>query len=285
MATIVDGNALSRELRQEIAAEIEALASASGIPARVAIVQIGDDAAAGMYTRRLQRTFSDADVNVEIHHLGGDVSREEAEALVRGLSQDQALHGIQIQTPLPPQIGLTRLLAQLDPHKDVDGIHPENAGRLAQGQPWIVPATPLGGLEILLRHQIPISGARAVVVGRSTTVGRPMALLLIQHDATVTVCHSRTRDLGAIVREAEIVAVAAGRAGLVTADMIRPGAAVVDFGVNLVDGKTVGDVDPAAAATAGLFTPVPGGTGPVTNAMLLQNTLTIYRSAAGGEPR
>jgi methylenetetrahydrofolate dehydrogenase (NADP+) / methenyltetrahydrofolate cyclohydrolase len=285
VAKIVDGNALSRELRQEIADQIAAIATATGIPARVAIVQIGDDAAASMYTRRLQRTFSDANVNAEIHQFAEAVSQAEIETLLRVLSEDEALHGIQIQTPLPPQLDMAGLLAHLDPRKDVDGIHPENAGRLAQGRPAIVPATPAGGLEILLRHQVPLEGARAVVVGRSTTVGRPMALLLIQHNATVTVCHTRTRDLAGTIREAEVVAVAAGRAGLVTADMIRPGAAVVDFGVNFVDGKTVGDVDPAAAEVAGLFTPVPGGTGPVTNAMLLKNTLTIYRSATGGEPQ
>jgi methylenetetrahydrofolate dehydrogenase (NADP+)/methenyltetrahydrofolate cyclohydrolase len=176
---------------------------------------------------------------------------------------------------------LARLLEALDPTKDLDGIHPANAGLLAQGRPAVVPATPLGGLEILLRHQIEISGARAVVVGRSTPVGRPMALLLIQNDATVTVCHSRTRAMGDVTREADILAVAAGRAGLVTREMVRPGAAVIDFGVNVIEGKAVGDVAPDVAEIAGLFTPVPGGTGPLTTAMLLKNTLQLYSTAIG----
>jgi methylenetetrahydrofolate dehydrogenase (NADP+)/methenyltetrahydrofolate cyclohydrolase len=200
---------------------------------------------------------------------------------VRGLSSDPSIHGIQIQTPVPPQVPLAALLDALNPTKDVDGIHPTNAGLLAQGRPAVVPATPLGGLEVLLRHEVPISGARAVVVGRSTPVGRPMALLLIQRDATVTVCHTRTRDMGSVTRQAEILAVAAGRAGLVTADMVRPGAAVIDFGVNVVDGKPVGDVAPDVAEKANLFTPVPGGTGPLTTVMLLRNTLELYSRSLG----
>src|SRR4051794_14054265 len=191
MATIVDGNALAREIRDEVAESFAKLAAPDRVPPRVAIVLIGQDEAATVYTRRLQRTFTDASVGVELHDLPTSASLIEAEALVRGLSEDERIHGIQLQTPLPPQIPLSALLDVLDPHKDLDGIHPANAGLLAQGRPSIVPATPLGGLEILLRHNVPLSGARAVVVGRSTTVGRPMALLLIQRDATVTVCHTR----------------------------------------------------------------------------------------------
>jgi methylenetetrahydrofolate dehydrogenase (NADP+)/methenyltetrahydrofolate cyclohydrolase len=230
-----------------------------------------------MYTRQLQRVFSAAGIVVDLHELPWEVAPEEAASLIRTLSARRGLHGIQIQTPLPPQVPLERLLEALTPAKDLDGMHPFNAGCLAQGHPTIIPATPRAGMEILLRHGVPLTGARAVVVGRSPTVGRPMALLLLQHDATVTVCHSRTKNLGDTVRQAEIVAVAAGRPGLVTADMISPAASVVDFGTSVVDGKTVGDVDPAAAERASLFTPVPGGVGPITTAMLLHNALTLYR--------
>jgi methylenetetrahydrofolate dehydrogenase (NADP+) / methenyltetrahydrofolate cyclohydrolase len=281
MGTIVDGNALAREIREGLAAEFARISASSGVPPRLAIFQFAGAAAAGQYTRRLRATFEEAGVGVDLHELPESASTAEAQELVKGLNADRALHAVQIQVPLPAHVPLPTLLEVLDPTKDVDGIHPHNAGLLAQGRPAIAPATPLGGLEILLRHNIEITGARAVVVGRSTQVGRPLALLLLQRDATVTICHTRTRNLGAVIQEADIVAVAAGRAGLVTAEMIRPGAAVVDFGTNFVGGKTVGDVDPAAADRASLFTPVPGGAGPVTTAMLLRNTLTLYQQAIG----
>jgi methylenetetrahydrofolate dehydrogenase (NADP+)/methenyltetrahydrofolate cyclohydrolase len=280
LGTIVDGNALGREIRAEVAEGFAALAAtASGPPPRVAIVQVGDDPAAGSYTRHLVRTFAQAGVEAEDHSLPASSSLADVTRLVSSLSASPAIHGIQVQTPLPPHIPLADVLTVLDPAKDLDGIHPMNAGLLAQGHPSIVPATPLGGLEILRRHAVPIAGARAAVIGRSMPVGRPMALLLLQHDATVTICHSRTRSLEVVLAEAEIVAVAVGRPGLVRAQMLRPGAAVIDFGTNFVDGKSVGDVEPAAAERAGLFTPVPGGTGPVTAAMLLRNALTLYRRA------
>jgi methylenetetrahydrofolate dehydrogenase (NADP+)/methenyltetrahydrofolate cyclohydrolase len=284
VATIVDGNALSREICEQVGQAFTEARSRSGVTPHLAIVQPQGDEASAVYTRRLQRTFSTAGVQVTVHDLPAEASAAEASTLIASLSADPTVHAIQIQTPLPPQLQLGDLLAALDPAKDVDGIHPQNTGLLAQGRPGLAPATPLGGMEILRRYDVPIAGARAVVVGRSPTVGRPMALLLLQHDATVTVCHSRTKSLDSVVGEAEILAVAAGRPGLVTAEMIRPGATVVDFGVNVIDGKLVGDVEPAAAERAGVFTPVPGGTGPVTNAMLLRNALTIYRRAIGEAP-
>lgn len=281
MGTIVDGNALAREIRGEVAEGFAALAELGGPPPRVAIIQVGDDPAAGSYTRHLIRTFTQAGVAAEDHSLPASCSLDDVVRLVSSLSASPAIHGIQVQTPLPMQVPLADVVTALDPAKDLDGIHPLNAGLLAQGRPSVVPATPLGGLEILLRHGVPIAGARAVVIGRSTTVGRPMALLLLQRDATVTICHSRTPSLEAALAEAEILAVAAGRPGIVRAEMVRPGAAVIDFGINFVDGKRVGDVEPAAAERAGIFTPVPGGTGPVTTAMLLSNTLALYRRAVG----
>jgi methylenetetrahydrofolate dehydrogenase (NADP+)/methenyltetrahydrofolate cyclohydrolase len=283
VATIVNGSALSLEICEQLGQSFAELIGRSGVIPSLAIVQPEGDDAAAVYTRRLRRTFTNAGVEVTVHQLRAQAPPGDAPRLIATLSADPAVHAIQILTPLPPNVQLGDLLTELDPDKDVDGIHPQNTGLLAQGRPGLAPATPLGGMEILRRHQVPIAGARAVVVGRSPTVGRPMALLLIQQDATVTVCHSRTQSLGAIIGEAEILAVAAGRPGLVTAEMIRPGATVIDFGTTVVDDKLVGDVDPAAADRASLITPVPGGTGPVTNAMLLRNALTIYRRAIGVE--
>jgi len=220
-------------------------------------------------------------VEADVHQLEASVDLADVTGLLSKLNGSAEIHGIQIQTPLPPQLPLAQVVDALDPAKDLDGIHPHNLGLLAQGRAAIVPATPLGGLEILLRHEVAISGARAVVLGRSTAVGRPMALLLLARDATVTVCHTRTRDLASVTREADILAVAAGRPRLVTADMVKPGTTVIDFGINVEDGKPVGDVDPAAAERASLFTPVPGGTGPVTAAMLMRNTLALYERALG----
>jgi len=285
LATIVDGNALSRMLREEAAAHIAELVQAGNPQPSIAIVQSVGEEAAGVYTRRLQRFLSEAGVGVRVIELAADATLDEARPVVEQLSADVAVHAIQLQTPLGRNISLADVVDVLDPTKDVDGVHPRNVGLLAQGRPAIVPATPAGGMEILFRHDVPISGARAVVVGRSTTVGRPMAFLLLQRDATVTICHTRTVGLEDIISQADIVVAAAGRAGLVPAKAIRAGAAVIDFGTNVVDGKMVGDVEPAAAERASVFTPVPGGTGPVTVAMLLRNTLDLYRRAIGVDRR
>lgn len=281
MTIVVDGNAILNEIQEEVTASFAAVAAARGVAPRVAIVQAAGDEGAAIYTRQLTRTFQRVGVQVEVHDLPADASISRARAVVQWLSEDPGVHGIQLQTPMPPQLPMAQLAAALDPGKDLDGVHPRNAGLLAQGMPDVVPATPLGGLEILLRHQVPLEGARAVIVGRSPTVGRPMALLLLARHATVTVCHTRTRDLSAVAQDAEILVAAAGKPGLISASMVRPGAAVIDFGVNFVDGRVVGDVDPHAVERAGLFTPVPGGTGPVTSAMLLRNTLALYRRAVG----
>ncbi|MSQ24045.1 MAG: bifunctional 5,10-methylenetetrahydrofolate dehydrogenase/5,10-methenyltetrahydrofolate cyclohydrolase [Chloroflexi bacterium] len=283
MTTIVDGNAILREIQAEVTRELAAASAASGIVPRIAIVQSGQDPAAALYTRRLSRVFQAAGFTVDVVDIDADASPETARSTLAKLSADPGIQGIQIQTPLPAHLSTSALVDVLDPRKDLDGIHPVNAGLLAQGTPDVVPATPLGGIEILQRHGVAMEGVNAVVVGRSPTVGRPMAMLLLLQHATVTICHTRTRDLGAITQSAEILACAAGRPGLITADMVQPGAAVIDFGVNVVDGKVVGDVVPEAAERAGLFTPMPGGTGPVTNAMLLRNALTLYRRVVGAE--
>ena len=275
----VDGNALARLIREETVQRFRAAAEASRITPRIAIVQLMGAAAATQYTRRLQRTFEEAGVVADLHELPEHATEIEAVALIHGLSEESEIHGIQIQTPIPDAVRFASLLDVLDPAKDLDGIHPQNAGLLAQGSPSIVPATPLGGMEILQRYGVRIAGSQAVVVGRSATVGRPMALLLLQANATVTICHTKTRDLHEQVGRADIVVAAAGRAGLIEAPMIRDGAAILDFGVNIIEGRTVGDVEPAAAQRASLFTPVPGGTGPVTSSMLLRNAFTLYERA------
>jgi len=283
VGTVVDGNALSRTLREETTAEIEQLVAGGHAQPRIAIVQAAGEEAAGIYTRRLQRLLTEAGVGVQVVDLPEGAAADEVRPLIEQLSADPGIHAIQLQTPLG-RVALADVVDVLDPAKDVDGIHPSNVGLLAQGRPSVVPATPAGGIEILLRYSVRLSGARAVVVGRSPTVGRPMAFMLLQRDATVTICHTRTTELELVIGEADIVVAAAGRAGLVPASAIRPGAAVVDFGTNVVDGKMVGDVEPAAADKASVFTPVPGGTGPVTVAMLLRNTVTVYRRAIGVDP-
>ena len=217
------------------------------------------------------------------HILPGTATQEEIVTVVSKLNDDPAVHGIMIQEPLPKGIDQAAIKAALSPDKDVDGVHPLNSGRLAQvapvGRPagvaaYFVPATPAGGLEILKRYEVPLQGKNAVVVGRSTIVGKPMALLLLRENATVTICHSRTQDLAAVCRQADILCAAVGRPKMIKGDWIKPGAVVIDFGVNFEDGKMCGDVDyDEAAKVAGMITPVPGGTGPITNMMLIRNVL------------
>jgi len=291
-AQILDGRALAKEIRAEIAAEVAAFKEKYGITPTIAVVRAGEDPASVSYANAIKKTFEKREMGFQLHVLPETASQDEMVELVRRLSADPNVHGIIIQEPLPKGMDEAAVKEALAPDKDVDGVHPVNAGRLAQvapvGRPpgvldYFVPATPLGGLEILKRYGIEISGKRAVVVGRSNIVGKPMALLLLRENATVTICHSRTRDLAAVCREADILCAAVGRARLITADMVKPGAVVIDFGVNFVDGKMVGDVDfEAVKEVAGAITPVPGGTGPMTNAMLLKNVLEAAKRQVGG---
>ncbi len=213
------------------------------------------------------------------HVLPADTDQAALEASIQALSDDRQISGVLVQMPLPPGLDAQRVIARLDPRKDVDGVHPTNTGRLAQGLPCFVPNTPAGGMELLRRNGIALAGRRAVVVGRSNIVGKPMALLLLAEHATVTIAHSRTPDLAAVLREADLVVAAVGRAGLITGAMLRPGAVVVDFGINVLEGGAlVGDVEFASAVeVAGAITPVPGGTGPMTNVMLMRNVLQAAR--------
>jgi methylenetetrahydrofolate dehydrogenase (NADP+)/methenyltetrahydrofolate cyclohydrolase len=282
-AQILDGRTVAKEIQAELAAEAAALKEKYGITPTIAVVRAGEDPASVSYANTIKKTFESQGFGFRLHVLPETAPQEEMIKLVKELSADPGVHGIILQEPFPKGWDEARIKESLDPAKDVDGVHPVNAGRLAQvapvGRPpgvldYFVPATPLGGLELLKRYGITISGKRAVVVGRSNIVGKPMAMLLLREDATVTICHSRTPDLGAVCREADILCVAVGRAKLITADMVKPGAVVVDFGVNFVDGKMVGDVDfEAVKEVASAITPVPGGTGPMTNAMLLKNVL------------
>jgi methylenetetrahydrofolate dehydrogenase (NADP+)/methenyltetrahydrofolate cyclohydrolase len=277
-ATILDGRALAKTLREELRAEVQAYA-ATGVVPTLAVVQVAGDAASERYVRSIQKACADVGIAFVHRLLPADADQATLESSVRGLSADPAISGVLIQLPLPAGLASAGAIAQLDSRKDVDGVHPLSAGLLAQGLPCLVPNTPAGGMELLRRNGITLAGKRAVVVGRSNIVGKPMALLLLQEHATVTIAHSRTPDLAEVVRAADIVVAAVGRAGLITGAMLRPGAIVVDFGINVLeDGAMAGDVDFASAAeVAGAITPVPGGTGPVTNVMLLRNVLQAAR--------
>jgi methylenetetrahydrofolate dehydrogenase (NADP+)/methenyltetrahydrofolate cyclohydrolase len=279
-ALILDGRAFAQEMRVELQAKVHSFREQRGVPPQLTVIQVAGDASSDRYVRSIRKLCDTIGVAFRLEHLPSDSTQETLNTTVAGCSADPAVHGILLQMPLPAHLQADQAVWHLDYRKDVDGIHPANAGLLAQGRPALVPNTPAGGIALLQRYSIDVAGKRAAVVGRSAIVGRPMALLLVQDHATVTICHSRTPDLGEILRECDIVAVAAGRPALITGDMLRPGATVLDFGINVQpDGSIVGDVDFASAAeVAGALTPVPGGTGPVTNVMLIRNLL----SAASG---
>lgn len=282
-AQILDGRPVAVAIKGELRAEGARLAARIGHRPAIAVVQMGHDPAADRYVRAIRRAFEHVELGFQLRALSREAPAADLEAALRDLNADARISGILVQMPLPAHV-LPDLVPQtLAPEKDVDGLHPINAGRLVAGDPrGLVPATPLGGLELLRRYNVPIAGRHAVVVGRSNVVGKPMALLLLHQHATVTIAHSRTTDLPALTRQADILVAATGRAGLIRAGMVRPGAVVVDFGVNVVDGKLVGDVAfEEVAAVAGAITPVPGGTGPMTNAMLIRNTLLAARRAHG----
>jgi len=273
----MDGKALAARVRAEVAGEVEEI----GRPVGLATVLVGDDQASAIYVRRKQEACEEVGIAPIHYELSGDTSEQELLALVAELNDDDRVTGILVQLPLPDHMDEGRVIRSIAPVKDVDGFHPASAGHLLQGEPTFVAATPAGIMEILRAYEIPLLGARAVVVGRSNIVGKPMALLLLGEHATVTVCHSRTRDLGAVVREADVVVAAVGRAGMVTSEMVKGGAAVVDVGINRVDGKVVGDVAEDVRGVAGYLTPVPGGVGPMTIASLLRNTVRAARYQSG----
>jgi methylenetetrahydrofolate dehydrogenase (NADP+)/methenyltetrahydrofolate cyclohydrolase len=283
-AQILDGRAMAKEVRQEIIAEVEEFKAQHDFVPTIAVVRAGDDPASVSYGKMIQRSFEGAGMGFAMHTLPDSATTDEVIDLVAKLNADGKVNGIMVQEPLPRGIDEDEVKATIRAAKDADGVSPINAGRLAQAAPiragepgvmdYLVPATPLGGLEMLLRAGVEISGKRAVVVGRSNIVGRPMSFLLMQHHATVSMCHSRTRPLGDVTRQADILCTAVGVANLIKGDMIKPGAIVIDFGFNRLGDKWVGDVDfEEAKEVAGMITPVPGGTGSMTNVILMRNVL------------
>jgi methylenetetrahydrofolate dehydrogenase (NADP+) / methenyltetrahydrofolate cyclohydrolase len=273
----MDGKALAAQVRAEVAQDVTGLER----PVGLATVLVGEDQASALYVRRKQEACTEVGIEPIHHELAAEAPEAELLELVAALNADEGVTGILCQLPLPAHMDEGKVIRSIDPIKDVDGFHPASAGHLLQGEPTFVAATPAGIMEILRAYEIPLEGARAVVVGRSNIVGKPMALLLLGENATVTVCHSRTRDLEGVVREADVVVAAVGRAAMVTRAMVKPGAAVIDVGINRVEGKVVGDVAEDVREVAGHLTPVPGGVGPMTIASLLRNTVRAARYQSG----
>jgi len=265
-------------MREAIRAEAAAVRAQRGVSPRLAFVLIGDDPASRAYVTSKSKAAAMLGIETEDHPLPADVPEAALLRLIEQLNRRSEVHGILVQMPLPRHIDALRVLAAVDPGKDIDGFHPLNVGRLVLGSTPFPPCTPAGVMEMLRRSGVTFAGAEAVVVGRSNIVGKPVAIMLMHENATVTICHSRTRDLAAVCRRADILVVAIGRARLVTAEFVKPGAAVIDVGNSYVDGKVVGDVDfDTVAQVAGCLSPVPGGVGPMTITMLLRNTVRAAR--------
>ncbi len=281
-AQVIDGKALAQEIRQGIAQDIEALVGQTGVRPGLAVVLVGDDPASAVYVRNKKKACDAAGLYVDDHTLPSTATQEELLKLIGQLNADPKIHGILVQLPLPPQIDSQTVLNAVSPDKDADGFHPYNIGRLVTGDPLFVPCTPKGVMCMIEATGQAIEGKRAVVLGRSNIVGKPVAMLLMHRHATVTICHSRTKDLPGMCREADILVAAIGKAQFVKADMVKPGAVVIDVGINrLDDGRLVGDVDfEPVKEKAGWISPVPGGVGPMTIAMLLANTLEAAKRAA-----
>lgn len=274
-AQIIDGKAVAAEVRERVTAEVERFTSAHGgrVPG-LATVLVGDDPASHVYVGNKRRQTEEVGMRSIHHGLDAGTPQDELLTLIAELNADGGVDGILVQLPLPDTIDQDAVIATIDPRKDVDGLTAGSAGLLAQGRPGLIPCTPQGVMELLRHVEVSVEGAEAVVVGRSILVGRPLASLLLNASATVTVCHSRTRDLAAVCRRAEILVAAVGSPGLVQADWVRPGAAVIDVGMNRTDDGLAGDVDfESVKEVAGVITPVPGGVGPMTIAMLLSNTV------------
>jgi methylenetetrahydrofolate dehydrogenase (NADP+)/methenyltetrahydrofolate cyclohydrolase len=272
-AFVLDGRAVAQQIYEEVEAGVKARVARGAPRPRLATILVGDDPSSATYVRLKQRNAQRVGIDSDDHRLPVDTTTDQLVSLVRALNDDDSISGILIQQPAPKQIDMQRVVLELDPAKDVDGFHPINAGKVALGMPGgIEPATPLGIIELLMRCGVAIEGANAVVVGRSNLVGKPTALLMLKRNATVTLCHTRTRDLASHTRNADILVAAAGKPNLIGRDMVRPGAAVVDVSTNWVDGRQVGDLGPGVADVAGWLTPNPGGVGPMTRAMLIKNT-------------
>jgi len=275
-ARLIDGRALAERIRGEIAEEVRELGEIG-----LATVLVGDDPASDTYIRLKHKAAAEVGIDADDIRLASETTEEELLARVAELNADASVDGLLVQLPLPEHIDDARVIRAIDPVKDVDGLHPLNFGQLVLGRPAQVGATPVGIMRLLEEYDVQLEGARAVVVGRSDIVGKPASLLLLHANATVTVCHSRTRDLGSVTREADVLVVAVGHANVIGPDDVREGATVVDVGMNRGDDGVVGDVDPAAAERAGLITPVPGGVGPMTIAMLLASAVKAAKYRRG----
>ncbi len=275
-ATLMNGNELAARVRARVAAEVHELGAVA-----LATVLVGDDPASEVYVGHKHKDCHEVGIESIDHRLAAEVSEADVLALVRELNSDEAIDGFIVQSPVPAHISEPRVMEAIDAVKDVDGFSPINVGRLWLGREGHVSATPLGIMELLRAYDVELEGARAVIVGRSEIVGKPMAALLLRANATVTFCHTRTRDLGERMREADLLVAAAGRAGLVRPEMVKDGATVIDVGITRTPDGLVGDVDPQVAEVAGLLTPVPGGVGPMTRAMLLSNTVRAARVRRG----
>jgi len=287
-AKILDGKAIARKIQEEIAEEVaDFIENNAHVPALAAVL-VGEDPASQVYVRNKIRACEKCNIESQTHRLSAETSEEELLNLIAKLNKDNSVHGILVQLPLPEQIDESRILDAVHPAKDVDAFHPENVGRISQGRPRFLPCTPHGIQQLLHRCEIPTEGREVVIVGRSEIVGKPMAAMLLQRNstagpsaanATVTVCHSRTANLPEVTRRADILIAAIGRPKFITAEMVKPGATVIDVGINRTDSGLVGDVDfEAVADVASHITPVPGGVGPLTIAMLLYNTLTAAKA-------
>lgn len=272
-ARVLDGKAIAKQIYDEVAKSVAERVARGGSRPKLAAVLVGEDPASSQYVKLKQQNARSVGIESEDHRLSAQTTTEELLALVDRLNKDESVSGILIQQPTPTQIEMARVVVALDPVKDVDGFHPFNAGLVALGLPGgVEPATPAGIIELLERSGVMIQGANAVIVGRSNLVGKPVALLLLKRNATVTLCHTRTKDLATHTREADILVAAAGKANLISKDMVKPGAAVVDVSTNWVDGRQIGDLGAGVEEIAGWLTPNPGGVGPMTRAMLIKNT-------------
>jgi methylenetetrahydrofolate dehydrogenase (NADP+)/methenyltetrahydrofolate cyclohydrolase len=282
-ASIIDGKAISAQIRAELTQEVSNLKSQKGVTPGLAVVLVGEDPASKVYVGQKEKACNELGLLSRKYHLPAETTEAELLALVEKLNADPEIDGILVQLPLPKQIDDKKVIATIHPDKDVDGFHPVNQGRLVIGTDGFKPCTPYGCIHLLKRSGVNLVGAETVVVGRSNIVGKPVTLMLIQENATVTVCHSKTKDLGAVCRRADVLVVAIGRPKMITADMVKEGAVVIDVGVNrLPDGKLCGDVDyESVAQKASQITPVPGGVGPMTIAMLMFNTVNSARRRAG----
>ena len=282
MAQLIDGKAIAAEVRAQAAAQAAALKE-KGIQPALAVILVGEDPASKVYVRNKARACKECGIRSEVIRMPAETTQEELLAEIGRVNEDSSIHGLLIQLPLPKHLNEEEALAAVDWKKDVDGFHRMNAGALLNGTPSVLPCTPAGCMELLRRGGVPLDGAEAVVIGRSNIVGKPMALLLMQANCTVTVCHSHTKNLADVVRRADVVVSAIGKPRFVTADMVKPGAAVIDVGINrLEDGSLCGDVDfDAVSEKAGWITPVPGGVGPMTIAMLMMNAVKAAERYAG----